>query len=81
MGFFWNGEFKARTVKPSLKSRSQAILSTDYRSEQARSGAIMFARWNQENFFKCQDAEYIFGVARGNGSACFQSTVTGVQNA
>jgi hypothetical protein len=41
MGFFWNGEFKARTVKTSLKSRSQAILSTDYRSELARSGATM----------------------------------------
>jgi len=29
-----------------------AILSTDYRSDLARSAATMFARWNQENFFK-----------------------------
>lgn len=29
-----------------------AILSTDYRSELSRSASAMFARWNQENFFK-----------------------------
>ena len=35
-----------------------AILSTDYRSELARSAATMFARWNQENFFKYMREHY-----------------------
>ena len=35
-----------------------AILSTDYRSELARSAATMFDRWNQENFFKYMREHY-----------------------
>jgi len=35
-----------------------AILSTDYRSSLSRSAAAMFARWNQENFFKYMREHY-----------------------
>ncbi len=35
-----------------------AILSTDYRSELARSAATMFDRWNQGNFFKYMREHY-----------------------
>ena len=35
-----------------------AILSTDYRTDLSRSAAAMFARWNQENFFKYMREHY-----------------------
>ena len=42
----------------SENGHQTAILSTDYRSELARSAATMFARWNQENFFKYMREHY-----------------------
>ena len=48
---------------PEIRALSEtghqtAILSTDYRSDLARSAATMFARWNQENFFKYMREHY-----------------------
>jgi hypothetical protein len=42
----------------SENGHQTAILSTDYRSDLARSAATMFARWNQENFFKYMREHY-----------------------
>ncbi len=42
----------------SENGHQTAILSTDYRSQLGRSAAAMFARWNQENFFKYMREHY-----------------------
>jgi hypothetical protein len=42
----------------SENGHQTAILSTDYRSELHRCAAAMFARWNQENFFKYMREHY-----------------------
>ena len=42
----------------SANGHQTAILSTDYRSDLRPSAAAMFARWNQENFFKYMREHY-----------------------
>jgi hypothetical protein len=42
----------------SENGHQTAILSTDYRSHLSRCAASMFARWNQENFFKYMRQHY-----------------------
>ena len=47
-----NGLWVRELRRLDERGHQTAILSTDYRSELAVAAAAMFARWNQENFFK-----------------------------
>lgn len=47
-----NGLWLRELRRLDERGHQTAILSTDYRSDLATAAAAMFARWNQENFFK-----------------------------
>ena len=53
-----NGLWVREIRRLSETGHQTAILSTDYRSQLGRSAAAMFARWNQENFFKYMREHY-----------------------
>lgn len=53
-----NGLWVREIRRLSESGHQTAILSTDYRSQLGRSAAAMFARWNQENFFKYMREHY-----------------------
>jgi len=53
-----NGLWVREIRNLSENGHQTAILSTDFRSELGRSAAAMFARWNQENFFKYMRQHY-----------------------
>lgn len=53
-----NGLWVREIRKLSDSGHQSSILSTDYRSDLAIAAAAMFARWNQENFFKYMREHY-----------------------
>ncbi len=53
-----NGLWVREIRSLSENGHQTAILSTDYRSDLSRCATAMFARWNQENFFKYMREHY-----------------------
>ena len=53
-----NGLWVREIRSLSENGHQTSILSTDYRSQLGRSALAMFARWNQENFFKYMREHY-----------------------
>ena len=53
-----NGLWVRELRRLDERAHQTAVLSTDYRSELRVAAASMFARWNQENFFKYMRQNY-----------------------